>query len=123
MFSKYSVFPTTLQMGGDGATGIQQEHTVIAACTFVTRAGKMSVNAHRLSLRYTQNSENLEFEVFTKIRSLSPHLAIQLFQLVIKHLQSSVFVRFQRGVPFLSYKARDADKYTRTHRITVFTQT
>ncbi len=43
----------------------------------------------------------VEFEVFTKISSLSPLLAIPMLQIVIKHLKWSLFVCFLRGVPFL----------------------
>ncbi len=42
----------------------------------------------------------VEFEVFTKMTSLSPRLAIPMLQIVIKHLKLSLFVCFMRGVPF-----------------------
>ncbi len=43
----------------------------------------------------------VEFEVFTKMSSLSPLLAIPMLQIVIKHLKWSLFVCFLRGLPFL----------------------
>ncbi len=72
---------------------------------YVTRAGKMSRKSHGLILSYRQKkwkmSVLVEFEVFTKMSSLSPLLAISMLQIVIKHLKWSLFVRFLRGVPFL----------------------
>ncbi len=73
-------------------------------CIYVTRAGKMSQKSHGLILSYRQKkfkmSVLVEFEVFTKMSSLSPLLAIPMLQIVIKHLKWSLFVRFLRGVPF-----------------------
>ncbi len=48
-----------------------------------------------------KNVENVEFEVFTKISSLSPRLAIPMLHIVIKHLKVSLIVYFLRGLPFL----------------------
>ncbi len=74
-------------------------------CAIVTSAGKMSVNAHSLILSYRQKkwkmSVLVEFEVFTKMSSLSLLLAIPILQIVIKHLICSLFVRFLRGVAYL----------------------
>ncbi len=42
----------------------------------------------------------VEFQVFTKISSLSTRLVIPMLQIVIKHKKLSLFVRFLRGVPF-----------------------
>ncbi len=39
----------------------------------------------------------IEFEVFTKISSLSPCLAIPMLHIVIKHLKVSLIVYFLRG--------------------------
>ncbi len=36
---------------------------------------------------------------FTKISSISPHLAIPMLQIVIKHLKVSLIVHFLRGLP------------------------
>ncbi len=46
--------------------------------------GEMSVNAH-CELQ-TKKVKNFDFEVFTKMSSLSPRLAIPMLQIVIKHL-------------------------------------
>ncbi len=43
----------------------------------------------------------IEFEIFTKISSLSPRLAIPMIHIVIKHLKVSLIVYFLRGLPFL----------------------
>ncbi len=40
--------------------------------------------------------KNIEFEVFTKISSLSPRLAIPILHIVIKHLKVSLIVYFLR---------------------------
>ncbi len=45
--------------------------------------------------------KNVDFEVFTKISSLSPRLAIPMLQIVIKDLKVSLIVYFLRGLPFL----------------------
>ncbi len=70
-----------------------------------THAGKMSVNAHGLfwatGKKINKNVKNVEFEVFTKMCSLSPRLAIPMLQIVIKHLKVSLIVYFLRGLPFL----------------------
>ncbi len=42
----------------------------------------------------------VEFEVFTKMSSLSLLLAIPMLQIVMKHLKLSLFVHFLREVPF-----------------------
>ncbi len=53
------------------------------------------------SVAYTSKIYILvEFEVFTKMSSLSPLLVIQMLQMVIKCLKVSLFVHFLRGVPF-----------------------
>ncbi len=75
-----------------------------------------------------KNVKNVEFEVFTKICSLSPRLAIPMLHIVIKHLKVSLIVYFLRGLPSLCsllvltviwrahitvlLRARDPDKYT-----------
>ncbi len=41
--------------------------------------------------------KNIEFEVFTKISSLSPRLAIPMLHIVIKHLKVSLIVYFLSG--------------------------
>ncbi len=65
---------------------------------FVTRAGKMSRNAQGKILSYRQKKWKLlilvEFEVFTKMCSLSPRLAIPMLQIIIKHLKLSLLVHF-----------------------------
>ncbi len=83
----------------------------------------------RAILSYRQkNMKNIEFEVFTKISSLSPRLAIPMLHIVIKHLKVSLIVYFLRGWTFLRsllaltdiwracitalLTARDPDKYT-----------
>ncbi len=43
--------------------------------------------------------QNIEFEVFTKMSSLSPRLAIPMLHIVIKHLKVSLIVYFLRGLP------------------------
>ncbi len=48
-----------------------------------------------------KNVKNIEFEVFTKISSLSPRLAIPMLHIVIKHLKVSLIVYFLRGWTFL----------------------
>ncbi len=99
----------------------------------MTRAGKMSWNAHRLILSYTQKKKNVDY---SNLSSLSPHLAISMLQIVIKHLNLSLFVHLLRGVPFLcsflalndirsmcikmTLMARGPDKYTHIHIIVVF---
>ncbi len=53
---------------------------------------------------------------------LSPRLAIPMRQIVIKHIKSSLFVRFLRGVPFSLLTTQtvcDHDKYTHIHWSTV----
>ncbi len=71
----------------------------------VTSAGKMSQNAHELISSYRQKKWKMlilvEFEVFTKMSSLSPLLAIPMLQIVFKHLNIFLFACFLRGVPFL----------------------
>jgi len=59
----------------------------------MTRAGECAQTNYKLMLIL------VEFEVFTKISSLSPHLAIPMLQIAIKHLKVSLFVCFLRGVP------------------------
>ncbi len=70
----------------------------------------------------------VEFEVFTKISSLSPRLTIPMLQILMKHLKVSLIVYFLRELPFLRsfltqtviwraritalLTARDPDKYT-----------
>ncbi len=53
-------------------------------------------NPEELWQRFQDATRNL----FTKMSSLSPRLAIPLLQIVIKHLKVSLFVRFLRGVPY-----------------------
>ncbi len=81
----------------------------------------------RAILSYRQkkkNVKNIDFEVFTKICSLSPRLAIPMLHIVIKHLKVSLIVYFLRGWTFLRsllaltviwrarITARDLHKYT-----------
>ncbi len=75
----------------------------------MTRAGKMIRNAHILILKclilsYRQKKGKMsvlvEFEVFAKMSSLSPLLAIPVLQIVNKHLKWSLFVHFLNGVHF-----------------------
>ncbi len=54
-----------------------------------------------LQAKKQTNMKNVAFEVFTKICSLSPCLAIPMLQIVIKQLKVSLIVYFLRGLPFL----------------------
>ncbi len=67
---------------------------------YVTRAGKMSRNAHGLIMSYRQNKMRIlvQFEVFTKMSSSSPLLVIPMLQIVIKLLKWSLFGRLLRGL-------------------------
>ncbi len=47
---------------------------------------------------YFELKKNIEFEVFTKICSLSPRLAIPMLHIVIKHLKVSLIVYFLRSL-------------------------
>ncbi len=80
-----------------------------------------------LQAKKKKNVKNIEFEVFTKISSLSPRLAITMLHIVIKHLKVSLLVYFlsmnfsplssgadchlKSGITAL-LTARDPDKYT-----------
>ncbi len=91
------------------------------------RTGYFELQA-KTNMKKLKISILVEFEVFTKICSLSPRLAIPMFQIVIKHLKVSLIVYFLRGLPFLRsllaltviwrvhitalLTARDPNKYT-----------
>ncbi len=67
--------------------------------SFVTCAGKIIMNVLWLFLSYKQQKSKkiyiwVEFEVFTKMSSLSPSLAVPMLQIVIQHLKVSLFVSF-----------------------------
>ncbi len=68
--------------------------------SFVTCAGKIIMNVLWLFLSNKQQKSKkniyiwVEFEVFTKMSSLSPSLAIPMLQIVIQHLKVSLFVSF-----------------------------
>ncbi len=50
-----------------------------------------------LQAKKKKHVQNIDFEVFTKICSLSPRLAIPMLHIVIKHLKVSLIVYFLRG--------------------------
>lgn len=105
-------------MGGDGATGTKQEHTRHRSMHICDPCWQNECECTQTNFeRHANKSKKMlilvKFEVFTKIRTLSPRLAFPILQIVIKQLQLFLFVRFLRGVAFLPHKGTSVSARSR----------